>query len=197
MKRAKREAVAKLAELKASGEAKVVNDLPAIWEERANEPDRIYSEEIAARVCKDLAGGMTLRAVCRQPGMPKPSTVIDWALDENHPFYGKYKHARLIGYTVMADDVIDISDDSRGDFVEKTGPSGETTRVFDSENVARSRLRVDSRRWILAKALPKIYGDKIEHTGKDGAPLFPELVLSFGTAVITPPAISCPKGEPE
>src|ERR1700757_750456 len=35
------------------------------------------------------------------------------------------------------------------------------------------RLRVDTRKWMLAKALPKIYGDKLtaEVTGKDGAPL--------------------------
>jgi hypothetical protein len=32
------------------------------------------------------------------------------------------------------------------------------------------------RKWLLAKALPKIYGDKIaaEVTGKDGAPLMPD-----------------------
>jgi hypothetical protein len=181
-KRARREAAAKLAGL---NEAKIVDDLPAICEERANEPDVIYLDEIGARVCKDLAGGMTLRAVCRQPGMPKPSTVIGWAINEEHPFYGKYEQARLIGYSVMADDVIDISDDARGDYVGKTGANGETTRVFDSENVARSRLRVDSRKWVLAKALPKIYGDKIEHTGKDGAPLFPELIITYGTAFVT------------
>jgi hypothetical protein len=184
-KRARREAAAKLAQLKASGEAKIVDDLPALCEECSNEPDIVYSDEIGARVCKDLASGMTLRAVCRQPGMPKPSTVIGWAINEEHPFYGRYEQARLIGYTVMADDVIDISDDSGGDYVEKTGPNGETTRVFDSENVARSRLRVDSRKWVLAKALPKIYGDRIEHTGKDGAPLFPELVITYGTTIVS------------
>jgi hypothetical protein len=27
----------------------------------------------------------------------------------------------------------------------------------------RDRLRVDTRKWLLSKALPKIYGDKVEH----------------------------------
>ena len=197
--RAKREAAAKLAELKASGEAKIVGRLPAVRKERDTKGRIVgaYNAQLAARICEDLSSGMTLSEVCRQPGMPPARTVLDWALDENHPFAPKYERARLLGYQVMADAVIDIADDSRGDVIEKTGPKGETTRVIDSENVARSRLRVEARKWILSKALPKIYGDKVELSGKDGAPLFPELVISFGSTVITPPAISRPKGEPE
>jgi hypothetical protein len=36
--------------------------------------------------------------------------------------------------------------------------------------IARNRLRVDTRKWMLAKMLPKVYGEKItqEVTGKDG-----------------------------
>lgn len=180
-KRARREAAARLAGL---NEAKIVDELPAICEERSDEPDIVYSDEIGARVCMNLASGMTLRAVCRQPGMPKPSTVIGWAIKEEHPFYGKYEQARLIGYTVMADDIINIADDASGDYIAKTDKDGETVRALDPENVQRSRLKVEARKWVLAKALPKIYGDKIEHTGKDGAPLFPELVISYGTAFI-------------
>jgi hypothetical protein len=30
---------------------------------------------------------------------------------------------------------------------------------------------VDTRKWLLSKALPKVYGDKIAHTGPDGGPL--------------------------
>jgi hypothetical protein len=198
-KRAKREGAAKVAELKASGDAKIVDDLPVIRKERdaKGRAVTIYNDKIATRIYEDLAGGMTLQAVCRQPGMPAARTVLDWAMDENHPFAPLYERARLLGYQVMADSILDIADDSRGDFVEKTGHNGETTRVADSENVNRSRLRVEARKWILAKALPKIYGDKIEHTGKDGAPLFPELVITYSAAIITPPNLSRPMGEPE
>jgi hypothetical protein len=34
--------------------------------------------------------------------------------------------------------------------------------VIDHEHVSRARLRVETRRWLLAKALPKIYGDKLD-----------------------------------
>ena len=48
----------------------------------------------------------------------------------------------------MADDILDIADES-GD-------------------PHRSRLRVDTRKWLLSKALPKIYGDRLEVDAKAG-----------------------------
>jgi hypothetical protein len=43
----------------------------------------------------------------------------------------------------------------------------------DSGYVADKRLRVDTQKWLLSKALPKIYGDKVlnEHTGANGGPI--------------------------
>jgi hypothetical protein len=56
----------------------------------------------------------------------------------------------------MADEVVDISDDARNDFVEREDAS----RVANQEHIQRSRLRVDTRKWLLSKCLPKIYGDR-------------------------------------
>lgn len=33
--------------------------------------------------------------------------------------------------------------------------------VADNEHINRSRLRIDTRKWIAAKLAPKIYGDKM------------------------------------
>jgi hypothetical protein len=46
-----------------------------------------------------------------------------------------------------------------------------TVMVVDHENIQRARLRVDSRKWILSKMLPKIYGDRSELVGRDGGPV--------------------------
>jgi hypothetical protein len=45
--------------------------------------------------------------------------------------------------------------------------------VPDAAAVAKARLRVDTRKWALARMNPKRYGDKItqEHTGTDGGPI--------------------------
>lgn len=129
----------------------------------------IYSAALAERICKKLSAGETLRQVCRGDGMPAPSTVCAWALNAEHPFYEQYARAREIGYRLMADELLEIADDGTNDWVERENKNGETYTVVDAEAVARSRIRVDTRKWLLSKALPKIYGDKIQHTGDGGA----------------------------
>lgn len=69
----------------------------------------------------------------------------------------------------MADELLEISDDGLNDrMVDDDG-----NERIDYDHIARSRLRVDTRKWLLSKALPKIYGDKIqsEVSGPNGGPL--------------------------
>lgn len=142
----------------------------------------LYNEAIAADICEMLAYGETLRGACRlladkygADAAPKPATVISWTLDaEKYPgFCERYAKAREIGYHAMADEILDIADDGTNDYVERRNKDGSSYLAVDKEHIARSRLRVDSRKWLLAKALPKVYGDKVsmEHSGQDGAPI--------------------------
>ncbi len=120
-----------------------------------------YSEPLGRAICKMLANGMTLAAVCRRPGMPARPTVIGWASDPKHPFSDMYVRAREIGYLTMADDLTEIADDASNDWMDKW--YGENVeRVVDKECVMRSKLRIDTRKWLLAKALPKVYGEKVD-----------------------------------
>lgn len=113
----------------------------------------IYTQEIADLICQKLAEGMSLRAICRSEGMPNEATVRQWAVDDREGFYSQYTRSRDIGLDCMADEVQEIAD---GD-----------------GDVARDRLRFDSRRWYLSKLAPKRYGDKLqaEVTGADGGPI--------------------------
>jgi hypothetical protein len=123
----------------------------------------LYSEELATRICERLAAGETLRAICRDDDMPSEPTVRRWALETESPFSAQYAKAREIGYQGLADEILEISDDGRNDTYlldEETGAKG-----VDHDVIARSRLRVDTRKWLLSKALPKVYGDKIAHVG--------------------------------
>jgi hypothetical protein len=49
------------------------------------------------------------------------------------------------------------------------------------EWIARSRLRVDARKWVAAKLKPKKYADKItnEHTGANGGPIQTQQITGF------------------
>ena len=124
----------------------------------------IYSQELADRICAALAEGRTLRDVCRDEGMPTEATVRNWALvedEEKRPgFFSQYARAREIGYHAMADETLEISDDGTNDWMKRT-QGEDTIDVVNNEAIARSRLRVDTRKWLLSKALPKIYGDKV------------------------------------
>lgn len=129
-----------------------------------------YTPEIAAAICARLAEGRSLRDVCSDDGMPSESTVRLWAIEDRGGFSAHYTKAREIGYHAMADELMDIADDGRNDWMERRG-SEDMGWVSNGEHIQRSRLRVDTRKWMLSKMLPKLYGDKIEVSGKDGGPV--------------------------
>lgn len=130
-----------------------------------------YSQEIADMVCAELIKGRTLRDVCRDEGMPPESTVRTWVYDDREGFAAQYTRAREVGYHAMADELLDISDDGKNDWMERNGED-DAGWAANGEHMQRSRLRVDTRKWLLSKALPKVYGDKLALGGdKDMPPI--------------------------
>lgn len=127
-----------------------------------------YTAALASRICERLSAGETLRAVCRDEGMPAASTVLAWTAKHNG-FSEQYAKAREIGYQQMADEIVEIADDGSNDtYLDEEG-----NRRTDTDVIGRSRLRVDTRKWLLSKALPKVYGEKqqLEVGGPNGGPL--------------------------
>jgi hypothetical protein len=129
----------------------------------------IYTDELAAEICRRLSAGESLRSICRDDAMPVRETVRVW--QRNNPAFAElYTAARIAQAEHMADELMDIADDGSNDFVDRVRQDGSTDRVLDVEAVMRSRLRVDTRKWFLSKVLPKIYGDKIGvEVGADSA----------------------------
>ena len=70
-------------------------------------------------------------------------------------------------------EIIEIADDASGDYV--TSSDGQT--IVDHENIQRSRLRVDARKWAAARLAPKKYGDRIEHDHKGGLNFQPAILI--------------------
>lgn len=116
-----------------------------------------YSQAKAELICERLANGESLRSICSDDGMPRQATVFRW-LASNKEFREQYAHAREAQAELMADQIVEIADDSANDYEDtENGPR------LNQEAVARSRLRVEARKWVAAKLKPKVYGDKIEH----------------------------------
>lgn len=94
--------------------------------------------------------------------MPAMSTMFKW-LRENSEFSEQYARAKQEAADAMAEEILDISDNGSNDWMEKH--FGETTAwVTNGEALQRSRLRVDTRKFLMAKMKPKVYGDKLDLT---------------------------------
>lgn len=71
----------------------------------------------------------------------------------------------------MAEDILAIADDSSMDWAERVDKDGNKYYAIDKDNIQRSRLQVDARKWIAAKLKPNRYGDKVELSGNADSPL--------------------------
>jgi hypothetical protein len=128
-------------------------------------PSKI-SKKLIETICERLIAGESLREICLSDGMPDKATVCRW-LSRNEKFRDQYARARDMQAEMMADEILDIADDGRNDWMERK-IGADVIQVVDQEAVQRSKLRVDARKWIAAKRLPKKYGEKVgvEHSGK-------------------------------
>ncbi len=116
-----------------------------------------YTPELAKVICDRLQEGESLRAVCRDDKMPSTSTVMRWAKDKPE-FREQYAHACEMRGEKLVDELLEIADDGSNDFMTIT--KGDTSYVVENKEwTSRSKLRVDTRKWLLAKMLPKKYGD--------------------------------------
>lgn len=117
-----------------------------------------YTQAVADRICQELASGSSLRKICKAPGMPPESTVREWVIDDVNGFAAHYTRARQMCAERWADEVLDLAD-----LPPATLPDGR----IDAGAVNHQRLMVDSRKWLLSKVLPKVYGDKVavDHNG--------------------------------
>jgi len=129
----------------------------------------IYTEELALRLCEEIAStSKSLKTICAQEGMPSVRTVLHWLRDKED-FLRQYTRAKEEQADLLVEEMIDISDDGSNDLMTIT-KGNETYEAENKEVVNRSKLRVETRKWIASKLKPKKYGDKVtnEITGKDG-----------------------------
>lgn len=130
----------------------------------------IYKPKTIQNICTRLAVGESMRSICRDENMPVLATVMYWLFDGKHPeFLEQYNAARQIQAELYADEINEISDDGRNDYMLRKDKNGKQFYATDNEHIQRSKLRVDTRKWVASRLLPK-YKDKQEtkHTGALG-----------------------------
>lgn len=118
----------------------------------------LYTEELADRICFLVAtSNYGLPTICKQnPDLPDETTIRLW--QHNKPgFFTKYAKAKLKQAELFAEEIISIADDMSND----SEYTKEGKEICNKEWVARSRLRIDTRKWLASKLLPKAFGDKL------------------------------------
>lgn len=119
----------------------------------------VYSDKLAKDICVRIASGESLRSICRDTKMPAIASVMLWLVDGEHKYLSEhYARARQIQAEILADEIFDVADDARNDWMKKEDPKNPGYQ-FNGEAVARSRLRVDARKWYLSKIVPR-FADK-------------------------------------
>ncbi len=99
-----------------------------------------YSQEIADEVCRRLAGGESLRAICRDEGIPDESTVRLWALDDRDGFAAQYARAREVQFS-HSRRLLEIADDGRNDWMQRRGKDERGGWELNGEHIQRSRAK--------------------------------------------------------
>lgn len=131
-----------------------------------------YTPELADRICSELADGKSLRTVCAPDDMPSKVTIFNW-LRTNPEFLNQYARAKAEAADAMVDEMLDIADDGSNDWMERKNQDGDNVGwQVNGEHIQRSRVRIDTRKWIASKLKPKKYGEKIMHSGdSEGDPI--------------------------
>lgn len=130
----------------------------------------LYTEQAASEICHRISNGETLRGVCRSEHLPAASTVLLWVLEDREGFSERYARARELCLEAWADDVIEIGDDGTNDWMARHGEDN-VAWAANGEHISRSRLRIDSRKWLLSKLRPDKYGDRVQVAGDPNAPV--------------------------
>lgn len=110
-------------------------------------------DDIIDRVFARIEKGTSLREACRDIGVAW-SSVLRWC-DQDDATSDRYARARAGLVDHRVNELHDIADEAT------------------PETAAVAKLRIDTRKWELARIMHRNLGDRIqnEHTGKDGGPI--------------------------
>lgn len=148
-----------------------------------------FSEALGDLICDLMADGYSLRTICSKnqelrnrivegnpealplfDSIPNKGTIFRWVDAPGfEKFCDQYLRAQSAQAQFMAEDILEIADNGSNDtYVDAAG----NVKV-DQDVIARSRLRVEARKWLMSKMAPKKFGDRVSHEvgGVGGAPI--------------------------
>ena len=120
------------------------------------------NEDAFARICDGLASGESVSTMLKREGSNWGAFHNFVSMTEDRrKIYARAREvcieSHVAGLVALSDEAIPTDEDGR----------------LDSAAVNHLRLRIDTRKWVASKLIPKTYGDRTahEHSGPDGAPI--------------------------
>lgn len=122
-----------------------------------------YTQEMGDYICELVSstGYGLLKLTKLYPELPDKITINRWR-HRIPDFRTQYAQAKIEQADILAEECLEIADDDTFDTITKYNKDGSEYDACNTEWIARSRLRVDTRKWLASKLLPKQYGQKAD-----------------------------------
>ncbi|HAT8858971.1 TPA: hypothetical protein F8A23_08740 [Legionella pneumophila] len=118
-----------------------------------------YNDTLAREICDTIASSSkgTKKLCFEHPHWPCQDTLFAW-LKAYPEFSEQYAQAKRCQVELLIDEILEISDDvSQDQYTNEVG-----ALVPNPPAISRARLKIDTRKWLACKLVPKVYGNKIE-----------------------------------
>jgi len=115
-----------------------------------------YTPELFDRICEEVSySDKSLEFICKKLDIHR-NTLYTW-INEDKELYDRYARAKELQAHHITGQILEIADETSNDY--STNKFGE--EVTNNEAIARSRLKIDARKWLAGKLHQKVYGDKV------------------------------------
>jgi len=116
-----------------------------------------YSEqektEIVNEICESVSNGITTRNAILKNRIPF-KTFYQW-IDDDEAKCKQYTRATELRAELMADELMTIADSTADDIIlDERG-----NEITNHNVIQRDKLRIDTRKWLMSKMMPKKYGE--------------------------------------
>lgn len=122
-------------------------------------------EKFIGLILDALETGVSLHKACRDLGDGAPtSTLFTYWVRQSPELTELYATSRMRGYLTFAEDLQEIADNPHQGITTTrvSGPNGVETKVVEEDMLGHRTLQIATRKWLLSKFLPKVFGDRVQ-----------------------------------
>jgi hypothetical protein len=115
-------------------------------------------------ILRDVHGGLSVRKAIDKSHAQSADFYLH--INGDKEAESRYARAKSAQLEAIADEIVQLADESREG--SKTRETKDGTFIETGDMVERTRLQIDTRKWLLSKLAPKKYGDRLEldHRGE-------------------------------